>query len=135
MLRWVCAATWLFALLLLASCGGGSGGTDVSSSSSALTFSAVAGDPAVPQTISVTLESADGTVYAGAVSDNTTVALARFSVTGATSGRITVTPVLTLPPGTYTTTVRLVVCSDSACNHVLRTFSYGVTVNILPGLS
>lgn len=130
------ASLLLFVLLSLSACGGG-GGDDVAVTPNvtSLQFSGIAGETIASQDIQVTLTNAQGTVYAAVEVADSTVASASFSITGTTTAVITVTPSAFRSPGTYRTTVFLRVYRNPNGTDLLNTFTYPVTLTVLPGLS
>src|SRR5215831_11435062 len=108
-------------VLLLAACGGGAGGGGGSSgpsmsvSTTSVTFVAVQ-NGATPASQQVGV-SVTGTVFGGIDSTAGNFFSASFSITGQTTGVITVTPSApTLAPGTYTGSITFRGCGDQFCN-------------------
>jgi hypothetical protein len=126
---------WLLLCLVvvLSACGGGGGGASVSSSADSLSFDTYEGLRTASQTIDVSLDSGSGRVYASAYSDSLWMQ-ASLSLTGETTGRITVTPDPQLPAGTYHGNVRLGLCSDALCQLPHDSKTFAVTMVVRPGL-
>jgi hypothetical protein len=136
------AAVSLLVLSLVAGCGGGGGGSgdggsavSVTASPTSLQFSGISGEAIPFQNISLTLTNAPGTVYATAQAADVGVATASFGATGGTSGVISVFPIFSREPGTYQTSVVLRVYRNANATDLLASFTYPVTLTLLPGLS
>jgi BACON domain-containing protein len=106
-------------LIMLSACSGrggdsGDGSPSLSVSTTSITFTAVQNGPTpAAQQIGVSIT---GTVFAGITSQSGAFASASFSITGQSTGVITVTPIApNLAPGTYTGTMTFRGCPDQFC--------------------
>jgi hypothetical protein len=138
--RVVAAVSLLMLLSFVAGCGGGGGGdgggdVSVTANVTSLQFSGISGEPIPFQNINLTLNNAPGTVYATAQAADVGVATASFGTTSGTTAVISVFPEFSRQPGTYQTTVVLRVYRNSNGTDLLATYSYPVTLTLLPALS
>jgi len=125
---------FLFALsFILSACGGGGGGGSspgfsVSTNSLSFSASSVSSPTPVPQKITVTVTS--GTVFLAALYGGDAISNATFSLTGATTGEVTIYPAApgTLGPGTHTGTVSVLGCNDINCTSQVSGSPKDVTV-------
>jgi len=112
----------LFGTVAMYGCGGGGGGGGGSStgrsfslSSTSVSFSATQGGAApAPQTVAVSVDS--GTVFVLTSQTGNSFGHA-FTVTGQTTGQITITPGVTFNAGTFTGTITVHGCSDAFCQN------------------
>lgn len=110
------------AIFLLAACGGGGGGGDrgpgYSVSPDSLMFSASSTSSGIPAPQTITINVSGGTVYLAVAYSGPAIANATFSITGSTTGIVTVYPAspASLGTGFHTGTVRIVGCNDANCN-------------------
>ena len=104
--------------MLLAACGGGGGGSSgpsLSVSTTNVTFTAIQ-NGATPATQNVGVSISGGTVYVG-TAQNGSAFTHSFTITGATTGNIAVTPAApTMTAGTYTGTITVRGCLASDCS-------------------
>lgn len=137
MIKRVAAMVSLLMLLFLVGCGGGGGGdgASVTPNVTSLQFTGISGESIAAQNIDVTLTNASGTVYAAVETADSTVATATFAITGGTTATITVTPSAFRTPGTYQTTVTLRIYRNPNGTDLISSFSYPVTLMVVPGLS
>ncbi len=110
--------SFVFLSLFITACGGGGGGGSsdpYSLSSNSISFDAVAGGSApASQVVTVTVNS--GTVFVDVVESSAYFSTS-FTLTGPTTGDITITPTSpTMAPGQYSGSITVYGCSDSFCN-------------------
>lgn len=122
----------------LLACGGGGGGgssdrISVRADTSSVSLEVIpGGSQSASASIQITLESAPGTVFPRARVLGTVqpYVFATITVLTDTAARIDVGLGSVQEAGSYTGSVLLDVCADAACDKVLATFSYAVTLRV-----
>lgn len=115
---------WLLVVSALAGCGGGGGGSSDSPGSSGLrvdqallNIEVEEGETAPEQIITGSITGATEPVQLSIRYTNRAIAFADFALTSTTTGRVRIRPAAwsTLQPGSYSDTVTVSACFDTAC--------------------